>query len=295
MTRTTGTCSTPPASTSCGVAKLRFRDGIVVAVRRPVLGSQQHPDDDDRRIEAGGAPASRICSVSASIGSISAGDRLRWASASRRARLLAGSSVMRRPERASDVTCHCGAKGCLDVVASGEALAREALAAAKDGRSRYLAEMVERNGDVTRRTMSAMAPNSATPSARSCWRDRDGWSAKAWRRWSICSIRGHRAGRRARPFRRHPAGGGARGDLPPDRIRWRPATFGSCGSELAASSELVGAAALAVEESLFELAAPESGCRSAAPASAFVNAARLRSRAAASRRRAAPAPQAAVR
>ena len=53
-----------------------------------------------------------------------------------------------------DITCHCGAKGCLDVVASGEALAREALAAAKDGRSRYLAEMVERQGDVTANEVS---------------------------------------------------------------------------------------------------------------------------------------------
>jgi predicted NBD/HSP70 family sugar kinase len=48
-----------------------------------------------------------------------------------------------------DVVCACGAKGCLDVVASGAAVAREALAAAKDGRSRYLAEMLERQGDVT--------------------------------------------------------------------------------------------------------------------------------------------------
>lgn len=47
-----------------------------------------------------------------------------------------------------DVTCHCGAKGCLDVVASGDAVARDALGAARDGRSRYLAEMLERQGEV---------------------------------------------------------------------------------------------------------------------------------------------------
>ena len=53
-----------------------------------------------------------------------------------------------------DVVCHCGAKGCLDVVASGEAVAREALAAARDGRSRYLAEMIERQGEVTANDVS---------------------------------------------------------------------------------------------------------------------------------------------
>jgi len=53
-----------------------------------------------------------------------------------------------------DVVCYCGAKGCLDVVASGGAVAREALASAKDGRSRYLAEMVERQGDVTANDVS---------------------------------------------------------------------------------------------------------------------------------------------
>jgi predicted NBD/HSP70 family sugar kinase len=50
--------------------------------------------------------------------------------------------------------CTCGAKGCLDVMASGGAVAREALAAAKDGRSRYLAEMVERQGDVNAEDVS---------------------------------------------------------------------------------------------------------------------------------------------
>ena len=49
----------------------------------------------------------------------------------------------------SDVLCHCGARGCLEALASGEAIAREGAAAARDGRSRYLAEMLGRNGEVT--------------------------------------------------------------------------------------------------------------------------------------------------
>ena len=47
------------------------------------------------------------------------------------------------------VTCHCGSKGCLQARASGEALAREGNAAARDGRSRYLADMLARLGDVS--------------------------------------------------------------------------------------------------------------------------------------------------
>src|SRR5271165_1858313 len=53
-----------------------------------------------------------------------------------------------------DVVCHCGAKGCLDSIASGEAVAREALAAARDGRSRYLAEILERSSAVTANDVS---------------------------------------------------------------------------------------------------------------------------------------------
>ncbi|HZZ60626.1 MAG TPA: ROK family transcriptional regulator [Roseiarcus sp.] len=50
---------------------------------------------------------------------------------------------------AGDVPCHCGAKGCLDAVASAEAVERAALLAAADGRSRYLADVMARYGDVT--------------------------------------------------------------------------------------------------------------------------------------------------
>ena len=45
--------------------------------------------------------------------------------------------------------CHCGTKGCLEALASGEAIAREAQLAAQDGRSRYLADMAGLNGEVT--------------------------------------------------------------------------------------------------------------------------------------------------
>jgi predicted NBD/HSP70 family sugar kinase len=45
--------------------------------------------------------------------------------------------------------CRCGSRGCLEVMASGEALEEEGLLAAKAGQSRYLGEMLERNGEVT--------------------------------------------------------------------------------------------------------------------------------------------------
>jgi predicted NBD/HSP70 family sugar kinase len=50
---------------------------------------------------------------------------------------------------AGDVPCHCGAKGCLDAVASAEAVERAGLLAATDGRSRHLADVMARHGDVT--------------------------------------------------------------------------------------------------------------------------------------------------
>ncbi|HET9018104.1 MAG TPA: ROK family protein [Acetobacteraceae bacterium] len=45
--------------------------------------------------------------------------------------------------------CRCGNTGCLEAVAGGEALVREALAAARDGRSRRLADTLETNGAIT--------------------------------------------------------------------------------------------------------------------------------------------------
>jgi len=49
----------------------------------------------------------------------------------------------------SEIPCHCGARGCLEALASGEAIARQGASAAQDGRSRYLAEMLERNGEIS--------------------------------------------------------------------------------------------------------------------------------------------------
>jgi predicted NBD/HSP70 family sugar kinase len=48
----------------------------------------------------------------------------------------------------SEIVCRCGARGCLEALASGEAIARDGANAARDGRSRYLAEMLERNGEI---------------------------------------------------------------------------------------------------------------------------------------------------
>ena len=55
---------------------------------------------------------------------------------------------------AGDVVCRCGAKGCLDAVASAEAVERAALLAAANGRSRYLADVMARHGDVTANDVS---------------------------------------------------------------------------------------------------------------------------------------------
>jgi predicted NBD/HSP70 family sugar kinase len=55
---------------------------------------------------------------------------------------------------AGDVPCDCGAKGCLDAVASAEAVERAALLAATDGRSRYLTDVMTRHGDVTANDIS---------------------------------------------------------------------------------------------------------------------------------------------
>jgi predicted NBD/HSP70 family sugar kinase len=46
-------------------------------------------------------------------------------------------------------TCNCGSKGCLEVMASGDALARDGATAAREGRSRYLVDMMSRNGEIT--------------------------------------------------------------------------------------------------------------------------------------------------
>ena len=53
-----------------------------------------------------------------------------------------------------DIPCHCGAKGCLDAVASAEAVEQAALIAATDGRSRRLAEALADHGEVTANDVS---------------------------------------------------------------------------------------------------------------------------------------------
>jgi glucokinase-like ROK family protein len=52
------------------------------------------------------------------------------------------------------VVCRCGNTGCLEAVAGGAALARDAELAARDGRSPWLAEVLERNGRLTARDLS---------------------------------------------------------------------------------------------------------------------------------------------
>lgn len=47
------------------------------------------------------------------------------------------------------VVCRCGNIGCLEAIAGGYAIARQAERAAHDGRSRYLAALVERQGFLT--------------------------------------------------------------------------------------------------------------------------------------------------
>jgi glucokinase-like ROK family protein len=47
------------------------------------------------------------------------------------------------------VVCRCGKTGCLEAFAGGEAIARDGLAAARDGRSPWLREVLERRGVVT--------------------------------------------------------------------------------------------------------------------------------------------------
>ena len=52
------------------------------------------------------------------------------------------------------VVCRCGNVGCLEAMAGGHALAREAEAAARDGRSAYLSEVLESGGRLTARDLA---------------------------------------------------------------------------------------------------------------------------------------------
>ena len=113
--------------------------------------------------------------------------------------------------------CHCGARGCLDVVASGEALARQALAEARAGHSRYLAEVIERQGqakvtanEVIQGAQLGDAPFCAEMLARSGRLVGE----------AVAPLRqppqpgNRRAGGRPRPFGRNSAGGRPRRHLP---------------------------------------------------------------------------------
>jgi glucokinase-like ROK family protein len=52
------------------------------------------------------------------------------------------------------VVCRCGNIGCLEAMAGGHALAREAEAAARDGRSAYLAEILASGGRLSARDLA---------------------------------------------------------------------------------------------------------------------------------------------
>jgi glucokinase-like ROK family protein len=52
------------------------------------------------------------------------------------------------------VVCRCGNIGCLEALAGGAALARDAEVAARSGRSQWLAEALQRDGGITARTVA---------------------------------------------------------------------------------------------------------------------------------------------
>ncbi|MGW9478133.1 ROK family protein [Saccharomonospora azurea] len=56
-----------------------------------------------------------------------------------------------------DVVCRCGNTGCLEAYAGGAALARDGLVAAKEGRSRFLADVLATTGTVTAADVSRAA------------------------------------------------------------------------------------------------------------------------------------------
>lgn len=50
---------------------------------------------------------------------------------------------------ASTIVCRCGNTGCIEVIAGADALVREGMRAAEDGRSRQLTETLAANGEIT--------------------------------------------------------------------------------------------------------------------------------------------------
>ncbi len=75
--------------------------------------------------------------------------------------------------------CACGGKGCLEAVFGGAALARDALAAARAGRSPFLAEVLGRTGEVSAADVGRAAA-AGTPWP---WP----WSSRAAATWASCS------------------------------------------------------------------------------------------------------------
>ncbi|WP_081190367.1 ROK family protein [Saccharomonospora piscinae] len=57
----------------------------------------------------------------------------------------------------TDVVCRCGNTGCLEAYAGGAALARDGLAAAREGRSQFLADVLASTGTVTAADLSRAA------------------------------------------------------------------------------------------------------------------------------------------
>ena len=78
-----------------------------------------------------------------------------------------------------DLVCRCGNVGCLEALAGGAALARDGEAAARAGRSRGFAQVLDERGASPRRTWRGR-PRTATRWRWRCSRTRGGASARCW-------------------------------------------------------------------------------------------------------------------
>ena len=141
---------------------------------------------------------------------------------------------MRRRARAATSSATAARKAASTSIASGEAVAREALAAARDGRSRYLAEILER---IERR--HGQRRQSRRPARRRLLRRTAGAVRTADRRKPGAAGQSHeswngRARRRARAFGRDRARGRPGGDLPAVASARDARPAGSCAPSSAA-------------------------------------------------------------
>ena len=130
-------------------------------------------------------------------------------------------------------TCACGNTGCLEAFAGGAALARDATAAARSGRSPALAARLEANGEVTAADIARGGRRGrrdgrpADPGQRTAGRAGAGRPGLVLQPRSDRRRRsGHRPGPRA--ARRDPGR-----DLPARRCRSPPATCRSCSASWA--------------------------------------------------------------